>query len=133
MKKREGEKIVSRYIPKEKVSEVITGIERRKEIVKEIYCINERLAQLEKAAELIDKNVFCNMRAYKLSQGMDALRPEEKEESISFGNAMNAIEGVGVSKETAEEIKSWENGSKSFLVVFESILKRYGFPVEARK
>lgn len=132
LQRREGSKVVGVYIRSDQVDDIALKIERRKTIVEELLEISERLVQLEQAAKLIDKNMFCNLMVYKLSAGMDLLNPEEKERCSSFGYAMNAIEGVYVSKETDAEIDGWKKGDKSFLSVFENTLRRYGFPVEAR-
>ena len=132
LQRREGNKIVSSYVHGEQLEDVSDALERRKTIIEELTDISKRLRQLEQAAELIDQNLFCNLMMYKLSSGMDSLSAEEKEVCSSFGHAMNAIEGVAVSKETGEEIEAWKNGKQSFLTVFENTLRRYGFPVEVR-
>ena len=66
----------------------------------------------------------------KLSTGMDELQPERRKHCTSFASAMNAIEGVMVSAETAEEIQQWHRGEKAFQTVFENVLRHYGFPTE---
>lgn len=133
LQRRNGTKIVGTYIRNDQAENVSTGIERRKAISAELPLISERLTQLEQAAKLIDKNLFCQLMVYKLSAGMDELNSAEKERCSSFGHAMNAIEGVPVSEETDTAIQAWKNGESSFLSVFESTLKRYGFPTEARE
>ena len=132
LQRREGTKVVGSYIRVDMVEEVSNKIERRKTIIEELSKISERLCQLEQAAQLIDEDLFCNLMVYKLSSGMDSLNSQEKERCSSFGYAMNAIEGVPVSKETAAEIDAWKSGTQTFLSVFENTLKRYGFPVEVR-
>ncbi len=132
LQRREGTRIVGAYIRNDEVEEVAAKIERRKTIIDQLALIRERLAQLEQAAKLIDKNLLCQLLLYKLSAGMDELTADEKEKCSSFGHAMNAIEGVAVSEETDVEINAWKRGDMPFLSVFENTLKRYGFPVEAR-
>ena len=132
LQRREGSRIVGAYIRNEEVDEVTVKIERRKNLIEELALISARLQQLEQAAKLIDKNLHCQLLVYKLSSGMDELSIEAKELCSSFGYAMNAVEGVPVSKETDNAINAWKNGNMSFLAVFENTLKRYGFPVEAR-
>ncbi len=132
LQRKEGKRIVSSYIRNDEVEEVAAKIERRKNIIDEISLIRGRLEHLEQAAKLIDKNLHCQLLVYKLSSGMDELTIEEKEKCSSFGYAMNAVEGVPVSKETDNAINAWKNGNMAFLTVFENTLKRYGFPVEAR-
>lgn len=132
LQRREGNRIVGKYISADELEDMVAKIERRKTCAREILEIEERMVQLEEAARLIDKNLFCQLMVYKLSSGMDLLDADEKERCSSFGHAMNAIEGVPISKETHIQIEQWKNGEKTYLSVFESTLKRYGFPVEGR-
>jgi len=132
LQRREGSKIVSRYIRHEDVADVSEKIERRKLFVDRQIEIAERMIRLEQAASLIDQKLYCSLMLHKLSSGMDDLTADEKEMCSSFGYAMNAIEGVFVSNETADEIDAWKKGEKSFLTVFENTLKRHGFILEAR-
>lgn len=127
---REGTKITGSYIRAEEAETIAAKIERRKEISEQIVKIDERIGQLEKAAEIIGKDLFCTLMIYKLSSGMDGLSKTEKERCSSFGAAMNAVEGVPVSTDTNREITAWKNGSQTFISVFESTLRRYGFPTE---
>lgn len=127
---REGMKITGRYIRAEEAETIAAKIERRKEISEQIMKTEERISQLEKAAEIISKDLFCTLMIYKLSSGMDELSEKEKERCSSFGSAMNAVEGVPVSTETNSGITAWKNGSQSFVSLFESTLRRYGFPTE---
>lgn len=129
---REGSKVVGSYIRNDDVAQTSKEIEKRKIYVDELAEIEIRLTQLEQAAILIDRDLYCKLSLYKLSYKMDDLATAEKHICSSFGNAMNAIEGVPVSTETHEEIEKWKRGDKSFLTVFEDTLRRYGFPVEVR-
>ena len=130
LQKREGTRVIGTYIRNEDIHDVSAKIERRKAIIRELSEIDARMAQLEQAAKLIDRDLYCHLAVYKLSSGMDSLDSREKDICLSFGSTMNAVEGVPVSKETSAEIAAWKNGGKSFLLVFESTLRRYGFPVE---
>ena len=66
---------------------------------------------------------------HKLCEGMDALTLEEKERRLSFAEAINAIEGLTISAELKQQIEKWRDGEITFYQVFESTLKRYGFPI----
>ena len=55
---------------------------------------------------------------------------EQKERCISFADAMNAVEGVPASEQTAKGLADWQNGKTSYLSVFEATLRRYGFGAE---
>ena len=65
----------------------------------------------------------------KLCEGMDVLTLEEKERCLSFAEAINAIEGLTISTELKQQLEKWRNGEITFYQVFESTLKRYGFPI----
>lgn len=130
LQRRDGARVKSTYIRSDDVAELERKIERRKTITEELEQIDQRLIQLEQAAGLISKDLYCSLMVYKLSSGMDELSAERKERCASFGNAMNAIEGVHVSIETEDAITAWKNGHQNFVSVFENTLRRYGFPVE---
>ena len=65
-----------------------------------------------------------------LSAGMDEINDLTKNRCVTFADAMTSIEGVPVSKTAKEELDNWLSGKATFISVFESTLKRYGFPVE---
>lgn len=64
----------------------------------------------------------------KLSSGMDCLSREQREKAVSFAVALNAMEGVVVTEQSAADIAVWCSGSISYLTAFKTILNRYGFP-----
>ena len=132
LQRREGNKVTSSYIKAEDVDRISGDIDKRKRLIEELSLIDDRLKQLEQAAILIDRDLYCKLLLYKLSYRMDELDTAERQVCSSFGSAMNAIEGVAVSVETRHEIEKWKRGDKSFLTVFEDTLRRYGFPVEVR-
>ena len=65
---------------------------------------------------------------FKLSSGMDCLSREKREKAVSFGVALNAVEGLAATEQSASDIAAWCSGSISYLTAFETILKRYGLP-----
>ena len=132
LQRREGNKVTSIYIKFEDVDSVSEGIDKRKKFIEELSLLDDRLKQLEQAAILIDRDLYCQLLLYKLSYRMDDLETTERHVCSSFGSAMNAIEGVAISIETHNEIEKWKRGDKSFLTIFEDTLRRYGFPVEVR-
>lgn len=132
LQRRNGSKIVGTYIRNKDVDTVTAQIARRKAITDKLTVICERLKTLETAAKMVDSDFYRQLLMYKLSSGMDGLTTAERKQCSSFGYAMNAIEGVPVSEETAGEVKSWEMGESTFCSVFENALRRYGFPVEVQ-
>lgn len=121
-------KLTSRYLKADEVETITAQIALRKKQEAQLPQTIARLGELEQAASLIDKGLRRELMRLKISAGMDSLDASQKERSSSFASAMNAIEGIYISKETEQEIAQWQTGSKSFLSVFETTLKRYGFP-----
>lgn len=127
---RQGRKVASIYIKNGDVAKVQAQITRRKEQVLELEKLITRISELEQAARIVNRTLYCSLLRYKLSAGMDDLHTERRSVCVSFGSAMTAIEGVPISNRTVEEIEKWKDGNKAFLVVFEDTLRRCGFPVE---
>ena len=123
-------KVVSKYIKEDDIEIVSSELELAKNYKAEIPQIENRLLELEQAAKLIDKKLSRELMLLKLSSNMDMLTTEQKNKSISFANAMNAIEGVYVSSTTETKIGDWKNGHKPFLTLFKETLTMYGFPTE---
>ncbi len=132
LQRRVNGKLVSTYIKASEVESVRTEIEERKKKTAELQTVDARLEQLEAAAKIIGNDLYCQLILCKMSAGMDVLDDYQKDECISFGTAMNAIEGVFVSHEAEARIRAWKKGEKTFLTVFEETLRQYGFPTEVR-
>ncbi len=120
-------KVKSEYLRSGETERIAKQLSARKEYEDELPGIAQRLAELEQAARLISNDLGRTLMLLKCSIGMDELDRSQKEKSISFANAMNAIEGVPVSSQTSVEMNEWKNGKVSFLTVYEATLKRYGF------
>lgn len=127
---RNGETIESKYIKAEEADEIANQISLRKEYEAELPEILIRLADIETAAELLDKALLRKLKMLKLTSGMDSISIDEKEKRISFSDAMTSIEGVPVSDRVKNDLAKWKNGNITFLSVFEQTLRRYGFVTE---
>lgn len=123
-------KITSKYLKENEVDIIKEQVELCKKYKSELPKIEVRLKELEQAAKLIDRSIARNLTLLKLSCGMDSLSSVQKERSASFANALNAIEGVYVSKTTQQNIDRWKTGDESFLSIFQSTLNMYGFTAE---
>ena len=115
---------------KDEVDRVYEQIRLRKQYEAELPKLNTRLSELEQATRLIGHGLDRRLLLLKLGAGMDKLSAEQKERCISFADAMNAIEGVPASEQTAKGLTDWQNGKMSYLSVFEATLRRYGFGAE---
>ena len=127
---RNGDTVESKYIKTEEVDEITKQISLRKEYEAELPEVILRLADIETAAELLDKALLRKLKMLKLTSGMDSISVEEKEKRISFSDAMTSIEGVTVSDRVKKDLANWKNGNITFLSVFEQTLRRYGFVTE---
>lgn len=123
-------KLTSEYLKAEDVDRIGAELALRRKYEAELPSVINRLKELESAASIIGKGVDRTLMLLRISSGMDTLQPEKKAQCISFANAMNAVEGVPVSKQTADDIARWQNGDVSYQAVFTATLKRYGFAVE---
>lgn len=128
---RKGDTVESKYIKAEEYPDIKNQLSLRKEYEAELPEISKRLADIETAAELLDKAILRKLKMLKLTNGMDNISSEEKEKRISFSEAMTSIEGVPVSDRVKSDLANWKNGNISFLSVFEQTLRRYGFATEA--
>ena len=123
-------KMVSSYLKENEADTISKQLTRRKQLEAELPRIDARLGELEQAAKLLGRGMDRKLMLLKISAGMDDIDTEQKRRSASFANAMNAIEGVPVSDQTSHDIAEWKNGSRSYLSVFQTVLRRYGFSAE---
>ena len=126
LQSRNGRKIESRYLHKDEVANIEADIKKRKVYESELIEVRIRIKDLEKAAKIISKDLCRKLQLIKLCCGMDDLSSEEKNECASFATAMNAVEGVPISKNTQTDIELWKSGQIAFGTVFSNVLSRYG-------
>ena len=127
---RNRDTVESKYIKAEELEEITKQLSMRKEYESELPEILIRLADIETAAELLDKALLRKLKMLKLTSGMDSISADEKEKRISFSDAMTSIEGVPVSDRVKNDLANWKKGNITFLSVFEQTLRRYGFVTE---
>lgn len=124
-------KMTGEYLKKDEVDKTAEQLRLRKQCETELPALVVRLGELEQAARLIGHGLDRRMSLIKLGMGMDRLSSAQKARSISFADAMNAIEGVPASEQTAKGLADWQEGKTSYLSIFEETLQRYGFRMEA--
>lgn len=120
-------KVVSEYLKGDDAKRIREQLVLRKQYESELPALNKRIGELEQAARLIGNGFDRKLLLLKASVGMDEMEVAQKEKCISFANAMNAIEGVPISPQTAKDINEWKHGRMTYASVFEAVLKRYGF------
>lgn len=123
-------KVTSVYIKAESVDSIDRELKLRKKYEAELHSIEKRLSEIREAVKILDSSFIRKFDLLDLSVGMDEINDLTKNRCVTFADAMTSIEGVPVSKTAKEELDDWLYGKATFISVFESTLKRYGFPVE---
>jgi len=132
LQSRKSNTFTSRYLKSEETDTVIKQIALRKQHESELPMIKSRLKELEQASRLLDKGISRKLMLLKITAGMDNIDLAQKERSVSFAASMNAIEGIPIGDQTAQDISDWKQGNKSFQAIFEVTLRRYGFVSEVK-
>lgn len=132
LQKRVGKKIVGKYIPDDEVGAIRQGLSKRVMLTTELIEVNARISELETAARLVSIKTYNSCLLLKACMPMERLSLENRRKASSFAHSMNAVEGVYATEETQNSVDRWIEGEETFLSVYESTLKKYGFPVEGR-
>lgn len=125
-----GSRIFSHFIKMEDVDTLSEKIALRKQLEKEKKTVSVRIRELEKASSIIDYSMYQRILRIKLVEAMDTLPMDQKERSLSFSEAMTAVEGVPVSEKVRQQQIAWKNGEITFDSLLVETLTHYGFPVE---
>ncbi len=75
----------------------------------------------------MDKAIKRKQDLFNLCNGMDKLDIHKKERCISFSEAMLSIEGIKISEEVATALEECKKRKITFLLIFESTLKKIWF------
>ena len=132
LQKRVGKKVVGKYISDDEVEAVKQGLSKRTVLVAELAKVNARVLELETAARLVSIKAYNSCLLLKACMPMERLSHENRKKASSFAHSMNAVEGVYATEETQSSVDRWIDGEETFLSVYESTLKKYGFSVEVR-
>ena len=130
LQKRISDKVSSTYIKQDDLACLTEKLQLRKEYESEFSSVTLQIERIEAAAKLLSDSLSRTLDILKLTAGMDDLSENMKSLCLSFSDAMTSIEGVAPSDTAKQELEHWKEGTASFLSVFQSTLKRYGFPVE---
>jgi len=118
-------KLVSDYIREENLSKVRAELDKRAMVIKEIDEIEARLDKIEVAAALLDSKLCRTLKTIRRCRVMDSMSLSERNKSLSFGNAISALEGIPASNKTEEQLSDWANGEFSFQESFFNTLQSY--------
>lgn len=124
LQRRVDGKVQSKYIKEEDLEITKSLVERCQLYKDKLEETKVRKGELESASKLLSKDLYKKLIFKKMSDGMDRLSLEEKEESIGFANAINAIEGVPISKHLENDLDKWKSGEVSYSDLLPLILSR---------
>lgn len=127
---RVNEKVVSQYVPSNHIDDMKKQIKMRKEYQAELQQLHKKRKQIESVAFKLNKGLISCFNLLEASIGMDELNIDERYKSLSFADAINAIEGVPINQQTAKELSQWAEKKQSYYDVCINVLKNCGVVLE---
>ena len=118
-------KLSSEYIREEQLPKIRAELDERVRILERVREIDARLEKIETAANILDKNLRRNLNILRRCTAMDVMPFEKREESLAFGSAMTALEGIPASPEAEKNLLRWANGESSFQESYLNTLRAY--------
>jgi len=118
-------RLSSEYIREEQLPKIRAELDERARILERIREIDSRLEKIEAAANILDKNLRRKLITLRRCTAMDVMPFEKREESLAFGSAMTALEGIPASAETERNLSRWANGEFSFQESYLNTLRAY--------
>lgn len=102
----------------------IEQVELCKQYKKELHELKIRIQELRNMALETDELLYRKLLMMEHNYGMDELSSQRKEECLAFASAVNAVEGVGASVETLNDLQEWKQGNLKFIDVLENVFGR---------
>ena len=125
LQRRVHTKVESKYIAADQIEETAAALAERKEKEKQLNTISIRISEIEKAARTMDRPLARRLQLLRLASGMDELSVDEKQNSIVFAQAINAMDGAPASKHTTKLLEEWKAGKRTYLSVLEQTMAYY--------
>lgn len=115
----------SEYIHDEDWSWIKAAIARREPAREEMDTLRREQIRLERAAKILDTNLYRTFVFLKQCVEMDALPMEKRQDALSFARAMTALEGLSAREETEQNLLLWAKGEKKFADFYMKSLQSY--------
>lgn len=125
LQRRVHSKVESKYIAADQVEDTMNGLQERKEKEKQLKAVSNRIGEIEKAARTMDRPLARRLQLLRLASGMDELSLDEKQSSILFAQAINAMDGAPASLHTVQLLDEWKSGKRTYLSVLEQTMAYY--------
>ena len=118
-------KLASEYVREEHLPKIRAELDERTRILEKIREIDAQLKKIEAAANILDNNLQRRLIILRRCTAMEAMPLEEREQSLAFGSAMTALEGIPASEETEKNLSRWASGECSFQESYLNTLRAY--------
>lgn len=115
----------SEYVHEEDWTRIKAAIARRDPVKEEIDILQREKERLERAAKILDNNLYRIFFHLKQCAEMDALPMEKRQDALSFARAMTALEGLPAKEETEQNLLLWARGEKMFADFYMKSLQSY--------
>ena len=102
----------SEYVREEDQTRIKAAVARREPAKEELNGLHREQSRLERAAQILDGNLYRTFVFLKQCAEMDALPMEKRKDALSFARAMTALEGLAAKEETKQNLLLWERGEK---------------------
>ncbi len=125
LQKRIGGKLKSEYIKANKLESIRRQLVKRTKLTAKIAELNDSLSKIETASFILNEDLYHRILLLKYSAEMDMLSAENRKKVLNFTDAMTALEGLPVSKETHSSLEQWSEGKQNFLDGYMQTLTKY--------
>lgn len=115
----------SEYLRENEAKFVRDKLAIRASLQKEFDDNNVNLDRLERAVEILDKQLSRTFVYLRQCADMDALPISKRDKALSFARAMTSLEGLPAREITEENLKLWAKGEKSFADFYLPTLQDY--------
>ena len=115
----------SEYIHEEDCNRIKAAIARRDPVKAEMEIVHREQSRLERAAKILDTNLYRTLVFLKQCAEMDALPMDKRQDALSFAKAMTALEGLPAREETEQNLLLWARGEKKFADFYMKSLQSY--------
>lgn len=125
LQKRIGGKLKSEYIKVDALESIRRQLAKRTSLAAKIAELDDRLSKIEAASSILSETLHHRILLLKRSTEMDMLAPNSRKRALGFADAMTALEGLPVSKDTRNSLEQWSEGRQSFLDGYIQTLAKY--------
>ena len=87
--------------------------------------IGEESDKIQAAAKILDDPLYRKLIVIKQCYLMDSTPISDRAKTLSFANAMTALEGIPVNNATNRNLQLWADGKQSYMDAYFNTLLKY--------